>query len=161
MPGEIAAVSAVNHRRRWFDVTNADHARMTLHFDDGREASFIFSDLAAAMKPRWYVLGTDGALTSQWRTERVVRRSPVGTLEEDVLAPADSPVVVQRIDPDGSVTIVNSPAARPGWFHAELAGHLREGLPMSVRASESRRVVALLEAAEESAVEGGTPVGVR
>lgn len=58
--GEVDSVTAVNHKRVWHDVTNADHARMTLHFDGGREATFVYSDLASALKPRWYVLGTQG-----------------------------------------------------------------------------------------------------
>ena len=40
----------------------------------------------------------------------------------------------------------------------ELADHLLRGLPMTVEASQSRRVVAVMEAAEESARSGSVPV---
>jgi adenosine deaminase len=53
-------VTATSHTRRWLDVTNADHARVTMRFSDGVEAEFVQSSLAAALKPRWYVLGTLG-----------------------------------------------------------------------------------------------------
>ena len=43
-------------------VTNADHTRVLLHFADGVEAEFTASDLAAARKPTFYVLGTHGGL---------------------------------------------------------------------------------------------------
>jgi predicted dehydrogenase len=48
------------HKRVWHDVTNADHTRVLLHFADGVEAEFTHSDLAAARKPKFYVLGTRG-----------------------------------------------------------------------------------------------------
>ncbi len=160
VPEPLRHVSAVNHKRRWFDVTNADHSRVTLHYADGREASFVHSDLAAAPKPKWYVLGTSGAVVGHWRTERVLGRSPVGTLEEDVLAPADSPATLTVHDADGSVTALAVPPSPPQAFHRELADHLQRGLPLSVRPEQSRRVVAVLEAAEHSARAGGAPVPV-
>ena len=38
MPGDIDYVTAATHKRRWFDVTNADHSRVTIRFVDGAEA---------------------------------------------------------------------------------------------------------------------------
>ncbi len=158
MPGEISHVSAANHKRRWHDVTNADHSRVTVHFADGREAEFIHSDLAAASKPKWLALGTAGAIRGDWRSERVVGRTAIGTLAEDVLATADSPAALSLHHPDGSVTALAVPPAPAYAFHRELADHLLRGLPMTVQAAHSRAVVALMEAAESSAVAGSTPV---
>ena len=158
MPGDIAHVSASNHKRVWHDVTNADHSRVTIQFSDGRQADFIHSDLAAAPKPKWWVLGTRGAVRGDWRSERVVARTAIGTLDEDVLAPADSPALMSLHAPDGSVTSLAVPPAPAFAFHRELADHLLRGLPMSVEAAQSRRVVAVMEAAERSAAAGSTPV---
>jgi scyllo-inositol 2-dehydrogenase (NADP+) len=158
MPGEIASVTAANHKRRWHDVTNADHSRVTIHFVDGREAQFIHSDLAAAPKPKWWALGTHGAIRGDWRSERVVGRTPIGTLAEDVLALADSPAAMSLHHPDGSVTALAVPRAPAFPFHRELADHLLRGLPMTVTAAQSRRVVAVMEAAEQSAAAGSAPV---
>jgi scyllo-inositol 2-dehydrogenase (NADP+) len=161
VPGPIRYVTGADHKRRWHDVTNADHSRVTVHFADGREAEFIHSDLAAAPKPKWLVLGTRGAVVGHWRTERVVGRTAIGTLAEDVLAPADSPARLTLHDPDGSVTEVAVPPAPQHAFHRELADHLLRGLPMSVRAEQSRAVVAVMEAAARSAGRHGVPVEVR
>jgi scyllo-inositol 2-dehydrogenase (NADP+) len=160
MPGEIGSVSARNQKLLWHDVTNADHARMTLHYSDGREASFIYSDISAALKPRWYVAGTRGGVVGTWRHERVVSRSAIGTLHEDVLDPADSPPILTLYSADGRITTVPGAPAPPAAFHTELADYLLNGLPMSVKADESRRVVSLLEAAEISALDNGLPVKV-
>jgi len=161
MPGEISYVTAANHKRRWFDVTNADHSRVTIRFASGAEAEFIHSDLAAALKPRWYVLGTEGAVVGSWRTETVVARSDIGTLVEDVLAPADSPPRISLHAGDGSVTQVATPHAPPYEFHQELADLLLLGLPMSVTGEQSRRVLSVMEAARASAADDGRPVTPR
>jgi predicted dehydrogenase len=158
IPAEIEHVTASAHKRRWFDVTNADHSRVSVRFAGGAEAHFIHSDLAAALKPRWYVLGTEGAIVGHWRAERIVGRSDIGTLVEDVLAPADSPPQLERHAPDGSVTRMAAPAPEPYGFHRELADQLRWGLPMSVTAAQSRRVLSVMEAASESAAAAGRPV---
>jgi scyllo-inositol 2-dehydrogenase (NADP+) len=155
---DVEYVTASDHKLRWFDVTNADHSRVSIRFVDGTEAEFVHSDLAAALKPRWYVLGTDGAVVGHWRTERVVSRSDIGTLVEDVLAPADSPPEMELHSVDGSVTRLATPAAEPYSFHRELADRLRWGLPMTVTGAQSRRVLSVMQAARESAADAGRPV---
>jgi predicted dehydrogenase len=158
VPTEIEHVTAATHKRRWFDVTNADHSRVTIRFVDGTEAEFVHSDLAAALKPRWYVLGTRGAIVGRWRTEKIVSRNDIGTLVEDVLAPADSPPLLELHGSDGSLTQLATPAAAPYSFHRELADRVRVGLPMTVTGPQSRRVLAVMEAATLSAEESGRPV---
>jgi len=156
--GDVDSVSAVNHKRVWHDVTNADHARMTLHFQGGREATFVYSDLASALKPRWYVLGTQGALTAEWRRESVLSRNAIGTLDEDTFAPADAPPRMRLHSPSGDVTELAFVSREPHPFHADLSLFLQHGFTPRVRAEQSRRVISMLEAAEESARMGGMPV---
>jgi scyllo-inositol 2-dehydrogenase (NADP+) len=158
IPTPIEHVTAAAHKRRWFDVTNADHSRVTIRFTDGVEAEFTHSDLAAALKPRWYVLGTLGAIVGQWRSEKIVARSDIGTLIEDHLAPADSPPALEMHAADGSITHVATPAGRDYPFHRELADRLLFGLPMTVTGEQSRRVLSVMEAASTSAADNGRPV---
>ena len=158
LPQDIAHVTAATHKRRWHDVTNADHTRVSVRFGDGVEAEFVHSDLAAAMKPKWYVLGTDGAIVGNWRDERVLRRDATGALVEDRPAAADFPASLTVHHPDGSVTSVAVPPAPRYAFHRELADRLVTGAPMSVTAAGSRRNIAVMEAAVTSAREGGRPV---
>jgi predicted dehydrogenase len=159
---EIAWVSATAHKRVWHDVTNADHSRVLLHFADGREAEFTHSDLAAALKPKFYVLGTRGAVVGDWRAESVFGRSPVGLLTEDRFAPADSPAALRVLVPDGaggtSQTALSLPPPPLDPFHRELADALLSGAPMSVTPQGSRRGVAVMQAAAQSARDDGRPV---
>lgn len=161
VPEPVEHVTAATHKLRWHDVTNADHSRVTIRFTNGAEAEFVYSDLAAALKPRWYVLGTDGAVVGQWRTEKVVSRNDIGTLTEDVLAPADSPPLMRLHSSDGSLTQLATPAGELYPFHTQLADLLQLGLAMGMTGRQSRRVLGVMEAARESAMRGGTPVTPR
>src|SRR5207237_484191 len=95
---QVTALSAVAHKRVWHDVTNADQVRVDLTFGDGAQATFMQSDIAAALKPKWYLLGTRGAIVGEWRHETIVTRGGSGELVEHRPAPADLPsqVVVSR-----------------------------------------------------------------
>ena len=158
LPQQVEHVTAAAHKLVWHDVTNADHSRVTVRFADGAEAEFVHSDLAAAMKPKWYVLGTQGALVGHWRHERVISRNAVGNLVEDRLAAPESPADLTLHGSDGSVTSVAISPAPSHPFHRELADHLVCGTPMSVTPAGSRRNIAVMEAATISAREHGRPV---
>jgi len=160
MPQEVEWVSATAHKRIWHDVSNADHTRVLLHFTDGVEAEFTHSDLAAAMKPKWYVLGTRGAIVGSWRHERIVSRNGSG-VQDEILAPADSPATLELSAADGSVTRLAVPAGPLHPFHRELADHLLSGSPMSVTPQGSRRNIAVMEAATASTLTGGRPQAVQ
>ncbi len=142
----------------WHDVTNADHSRVGIRFADGTNAEFVHSDLAAALKPKWYALGTEGAIVATWRQEAVHGRDAVGNLVEDRLAPPESPSAVWLHAPDGSVTSVAVPPPPRQPFHRELADRLLTGAPMTVTAEHARRAVAVMAAATRSSLDGGRPV---
>lgn len=163
-PQEIEWISATSYKKVWHDVTNADHSRVLLHFEDGLEAEFVHSDLAAALKPKFYVLGTHGAIIGDWRHEKVVARSSIGTLSEDRLSHSDSPAALRVFTPDPhggtSETLLSVPPAPAQPFHRELADALLSGEPMSVTPQGSRRNIAVMQAATLSATDGGRQVGL-
>src|SRR5260370_8090954 len=87
-PDAVRTVSAHAHKRVWHDVTNSDQVRVDLTFANGAGATFLQSDIAAAMKPKWYLLGTGGAGGGERR---------------DQLVPADPPPPAQLLPPvDGA-----------------------------------------------------------
>ena len=161
VPTDIDYVTASAHKLRWHDVTNSDHSRTTIRFVDGSEAEFVHSDLAAVLKPRWYVLGTEGAVVGNWRVEKINGRNDIGTLVEDHLAPADATPALEFRAGDGSVTAVATPAASAYGFHREVSDRIRLGLAMTVTGAQSRRVLAVMEAATLSAADAGRPVAPR
>ena len=142
---DIAYVSGVNHKRHWTHVTNADHSVVTVTFGDGTQATFVNSDLSAARPPKFRVFGTEGAIVADW--------DPAAEP-----AVADLPAIVTIYAPDGSGRTVALDEVPAFTFHRELAAHLASGTPMQVSAQQSRDVVAVMEAAEESAKDLGRQV---
>ena len=145
IPDEIAHVSGQNQKRVWMHATNADHAQVTITFSSGTQATFINSDLAAARKPKFYVLGTKGAIVGEW--------DPAAEP-----AVADLPALLTLHSNDGSRTSISLDSVEPFSFHKSLVDYLTNKTRMSVQALQSRNVVAIMEAAEKSALDNARPV---
>lgn len=164
LPGQVQDVRASAHKRVWHDVTNADQATVNIRFGDGREAQFMHSDVAALLKPKWYILGTRGAIVANWRHETVTRRKWSGDLIEERLAPAEAlPAVTVAIrGADGRIheQRLALPPAPVNPFHRNLADHLLAGEPLAVQPSSSRRNIAVMEAASYSASHGSAVVPI-
>jgi predicted dehydrogenase/type 1 glutamine amidotransferase len=160
----VRSVSAVAQKRVWHDVTNSDQVRVDMRFGDGAQATFLQSDIAAAPKPKWYLLGTRGAVVGDWRDQSVVSRGPDGEVIEERLAPTDSParVTVMRPAAEGGshAEVLVLPRRDEGGFYRNLADHLAWDEPLAVTPDEARRTVAVMEAATESIARGGDQVEV-
>lgn len=145
IPDSIAHVSGQNHKRVWMHATNADHAQVTITFTSGAQAVFVNSDLAAARKPKFYVLGTKGAIVGDW--------DPAAEP-----AVADLPAILTLHSHDGARSVVALDDVKPFSFHHSIVEYLNNKTPMSVQALQSRNVVAIMEAAEQSAITNALPV---
>ena len=145
VPASVDFVSGLNQKRVWDHVTNADHAQVNINFKNGVQAVFINSDLAAARKPKFYILGTKGALIGDWD------QSATGAV-------ADLPAIITLHRADGSSEVIPHVSVTPYSFYASLVAYINDATPMSVKAAQSRDVVAIMQAAEESALQNGKPV---
>ena len=157
---EVSAVISTRQNRVWHDITNADQERIQIRFAGGQEAEFIHSDIAAVRKPKWYLLGTEGAIVGHWLD--------LSTYEIDpVLYYHRHPIPATEMVPDltlhrrhHSGQIVAQKLALPKrehyLFHRNLADHLLTGEPIAAPLEDSVRVVEILEAASRSAAKGGT-----
>ncbi len=148
MPDSVRTITANAHKRVWHDVTNSDQVRVDLTFANGAQASFLQSDIAAARKPKWYVLGTRGAVVGEWQQEAV---------------PADFPARVRVFRPSdgGSHEELIALAPRDDYgFYRNLADHLGWDEPLAVTPHEARRTVAVMEAATHSIAKGGAQLEV-
>ena len=147
-PSTVRTVSAHAHKLVWHDVTNSDQVRVDLSFAGGAQASFLQSDIAAARKPKWYVLGTHGAVVGDWQAETV---------------PADFPARVKVFRPtDGGSNeelLALAPRDDHG-FYRNLADHLAWDEALAVTPEQARRTVAVMEAATHSIARGGAQIEV-
>jgi predicted dehydrogenase len=145
IPDDVAHVSGQNHKRVWTHATNADHAHVTVTFTTGKQATFVHSDLAAARKPKFYILGTEGAIIGDW--------DPAGEP-----AVADLPAILTVHHKDGTSRVAPLQPLAPHEFHRSIVGYINSGTPMEVTALQSRNVVAIMQAAEQSALHNAMPV---
>lgn len=142
---DVAHVSGQNHKRVWNHATNADHAHVTVTFTTGKQATFVHSDLAAARKPKFYILGTKGAIIGDW--------DPAGEP-----AVADLPAILTVHHSDGTSRVAPLQPLAPHEFHRSIVEYINNGIPMEVNALQSRNVVAIMQAAEQSALLNAMPV---
>jgi predicted dehydrogenase len=148
LPDRVRSVTANAHKRVWHDVSNADQVRVDLAFAGGAQATFLQSDIAAALKPKWYVLGTQGAVVGEWEAAEV---------------PADHPARVKVLRPAEGGVHEELLALAPrdgGGFYRNLSDHLGWGEPLAVTPEDARRNVAVMEAATHSIARGGARLEV-
>ena len=160
LPDTITGVIGTRQNRVWHDVTNADQERIQLRFANGQEAEFTHSDIAAARKPKWYLLGTAGAIIGHWRDITSYQPDALRYFEQHDIPTTEMPpdLWLHRRTDAGHVEEQRMvlPERLQHGFHRNLADHLLTGEPIVVPACHSARVVAVLEAAARSAEQGGT-----
>ncbi|MGD9043872.1 MAG: Gfo/Idh/MocA family oxidoreductase [Desulfobacterales bacterium] len=160
VPGPVKTVISTSQKRVWHDVTNADQERIQIRFADGQEAEFIHSDIAAVRKPKWYLLGTRGAIIGQWRDVVEYEIDPDLYFEKHAIPATEMPadLTLHRRDPSGQIVTQNLaiPQRQHYLFHQNIADHLLTGEPLAAPLEHSVRVVGILEAAAKSAANGGT-----
>ncbi|MGI9033827.1 MAG: Gfo/Idh/MocA family oxidoreductase [Acidimicrobiales bacterium] len=158
-------VAATGHKRVWHDVTNLDQLRVRMQWEDGREAEFLASDVAAVRRPKFYVQGTTGTLVGHYRDVVFEHLDPaLGYVQRPAHhAEAPASLMVVRSCNGGGLSETTLPPAveAPFAFHRNLADHLLLGEPLAVTPESVREVTAVLEAATRSAAEGGRPLRSR
>ena len=162
VPASVTTVVGTRHKRVWHDVTNADQERVQLRFAGGQEAEFIHSDIAAATKPKWYLLGTKGAIVSRWQQITTYEIDPVHYFHPHDIPATEMPPELwlsRRLESEDLETRqLSLPARRRFPFHRNLADHLLLGEPLVAPLEDSVKVVKILEAAALSAAADGSPV---
>ncbi len=150
----IVSVIGTRHKRVWHDVTNADQERIQIRFENGLEAEFIHSDIAAARKPKWYLLGTRGAIVGQWRDVTEHRLDPLHYFHSHDIPATEMPpdLTVYRHKGPDKINVIKPvlPERQLFGYHVNLADHLLTGEPLIAPLEDSMLVVAVLEAAARS-----------
>ena len=160
IPEQVVSVVGSRHKRVWQDVTNADQERIQVRFSGGKEAEFMHSDIAAARKPKWFLLGTEGAIVGNWRDVTSHEFDPDHYYQRhDIPATEMVPdLTLFRRHHSGNIVRLNPaiPDRNHYRFHSNLADHLLWGEPIVAPLSDSVKVVTILEAAARSMANGGT-----
>lgn len=151
-------VSSVSHKRVWHDITNADQVRVHMLWDDGREAEFFHSDIAAIRKPKYFLQGTQGTIVGNYRTIVEEHISfPFGYIENRHHH-AEAPVTLKLSRYESQYGLIEETLppekSQPFAFHRNVANHLLLGEELEVEPSNVAEVIGVLEAAQKSSVTG-------
>ncbi|MCS7223603.1 MAG: Gfo/Idh/MocA family oxidoreductase [Armatimonadetes bacterium] len=138
VPSRIVSVAGHFHKLKWDHVTNEDHVEAIIRFEDGTIANVQMSTLAAIGKPRWRILGTEGAIVDAGG------RFQVSFFVKGLKAQTEIPYQQGQ------------------WhrFYENLADHFRTGAPLAIAPEKARRVIAIMEMAEKSSRQGGRPLPI-
>jgi predicted dehydrogenase len=132
LPGQkIVSVSGAFQKRVWHKVTNEDHVEANILFDSGCAANITMSSIAFAQKPKWWVLGTKGAAVHK----------------------GDYFEITGNFESEGFPATLKVPyKAASEWqtYYRNISEHLLKGVELMVKPEQARRVIAILEAAEQS-----------
>jgi len=150
----VAAVMGSRHKRVWHDVTNADQERILIRFADGCEAEFIHSDIASIRKPKWYILGTEGAIIGDWHDVIAHEADSLYYFQRTAIPATEMmpKISLYQRNIAGDIEEITPvlPERDPFAFHRNLADHLLWGEPLAAPLVDSVQVVAILEAAARS-----------
>jgi predicted dehydrogenase len=159
IPETVSGVTGTRHKRVWHDVTNADQERITIRFAGGQEAEFLHSDIAAARKPKWYLLGTRGAIVGRWKDVPVYQHHPDHYYDRNDIPATEMPPELTAYGRERSGNITGRRLdllpRDLNAFHKNLADHLLTGEALAAPLSDSLKVVAILETAGRSMENGG------
>jgi len=159
IPDRVKAVIGTRHKRVWHDVTNADQERIQIRFAGGQEAEFLHSNIAGAPKPKWYLLGTKGAIVGHWRNVIQYEVDPLLYYHEHHIPSTEMPPDLMLFQHRRAGKIISRQLDLPKRQHyalyRNLADHLLFGEPLTAPVEDSVLVVAILEAAGRSAANDG------
>lgn len=144
-------VQAFGHKRKWFEVTNLDQITIRMQFPDGKEATFIQSDLAAARKPKFYIQGTEGTLIGHYRplTSESVSMKTGYVIQTHHFAEAPAELTKYSYEGPSQIaeTSLTLPPLKRYGFWRNFADHLHFGMELAVNPIDVRDVVNILETA--------------
>lgn len=133
MQERVVSVGGFFHKLVWHDVTNEDNVEAIVAFESGAVAYVQLSQIAAAGKPRWYILGTKGAIVDYGGGKFTVHTFVNGLRVESEV-----------------------PYKESHWeeYYRNIAAHLLHGDELIVKPEQARRVIAIMELAERASRRG-------
>jgi scyllo-inositol 2-dehydrogenase (NADP+) len=140
VPSKITQVMGDMQKRVWNAVSNEDHGQAWIRFENGVTADYWTSSIAALGRPKWLILGTKGAIRSDWKDEVELVSLASGVKQE-------------------SKVKVTLPGYGSVQYYRNVADHLLMCEELIVKPEQARRVIGVIDAAQRSS-KLGTSVAV-
>ena len=132
-----------------------DHAHCVLSFAGPTEVHVVTSSIARVPMPRWYVLGTEGAVVKDGvdPQEAAMIAGDIDAAREDR---ATFPRLRRELVGRSAETVFEPVAGRWRSYYENVAGAIRGTEDLAVTAESVRAVMGVLDAAKQSAASGQT-----
>ena len=130
---EPVSVFGSLYKGSWPDVTAEDHGQAIVKFANGATLDLQVSTIASVTKPKWRILGSKGGITTDW----------------------GKPITV-TVDHEGHLATFDVQPKKDDWeaFYRNVNAHLTKGEELICKPEQSRKVIAIIDAAERSAATG-------
>ncbi|MHB1458673.1 MAG: Gfo/Idh/MocA family protein, partial [Armatimonadota bacterium] len=135
VPSKVTQVMGDFQKRVWNSVTNEDHGQAYIRFENGVTADYMTSSIAAISRPKWTILGTKGAIQSDW-DEMIHLVSYASGIKLD------------------SKTKSSLPGYGCTQYYRNVADHLLMDEELAVKPEQARRVIGVIDAAQRSSEQG-------
>jgi predicted dehydrogenase len=135
IPVKVQSVRGFTQNRLWHQMTNEDQVDSIIQFENGAVAHIQLSSIAFAGKPHFRILGTKGAI--------VVSNMSKGNLS----------LYTER-DGAAAETIVPYLHDIKDSYYDNIADHLYNSAELLVKPEQARRIIAIIETTEKSALAG-------
>ncbi len=132
---KVTQVTGFLQKKVWMDQTNEDHGQIVMRFDNGAAAELTQSNIAMLPMPKWRIQGTKGGILDDYTVR-------------------DGFKLFTLVGEHKSVAEIRNPQSAWNKYYVEWAAHLEKGNPLPVTAESSRRIIAIIEAAERSSKSG-------
>ncbi|MBI2940270.1 MAG: Gfo/Idh/MocA family oxidoreductase [Chloroflexi bacterium] len=156
VPGPVATVQCDIQRRRW-GAAAGSYVRLLLRFASGVLYGIEIGNLAQLEKPRWLILGEDGALVKYGLDPQ-----EPAMLQGNIDAAAEPPEDRFRVRASlgGLTTEMVVESVRGNWtsYYQNVADALAGRAELAIRPEEARRALTIFEAARESAASDGQAI---
>lgn len=121
----IINVTGFCYDKVWTNISNEDHAEVTIRFANGVKATVIHSTITTINREYWTLWGSKGAITG-----------------------GRNGITVSL--PQGKQPIEIEPGLNLTGYYDNIVNHLTKGEKLIVKAEEARRVICVIEAMEKS-----------
>ena len=152
VPAPAVQVYARFHPGIW-DNDVEDHAHCIISFANGVDAHISTSSLARRSKPRWYVLGTEGALVKDGADPQEAAMV-AGDIDAAREAPEQRAQLFLAAAGQPAEMVVETIPGRWRSFYENVALGLRDRTALAVTPESVRQVMAIIGAAQRSGATG-------
>jgi predicted dehydrogenase len=135
LDGPIESVTASASKRLWHHVTNEDHVEARLRFKNGATLDFELSSMAMLPRPRWRILGTQGAIVDHWGDSAFQ-------------------LALHTAGLTGEPRRIHYQSSQGHRYYENIADHLMLDDPLEITARKAGRVIHVLHAIDRAAQSG-------